>query len=255
MVLVFFKTATSAIAGILAISSARNVLETALISSSPYPLPKSSSPIGSPLLQKYTRVDPHENVILSIDESMTSKEIVEDLNRMKRGDLLKLFALCNAPQKRKEVCGSYDGTLLNNNIVLTAVSGFISNNLFGRNHGLWNGKTFGWNGIGVNRFSSTRQPKKVDGNNEPLAVENEHHFDFKISPSERFKGKAVSLNYEKYQPMLSPWKSMKDEVRVLRRRSKRRSKEGILLGIGSMGWSGSFWNCTPFCLVEVKKDI
>jgi len=255
MVLVFVKTATSAIAGILAISTARNVLETALISSLPYPLPKSSSPVGSPLLQKYTRVDPHENVVLSIDERMPSKEIVVDLNRMKRGDLLKLFALCDAPQNRKEVCGSYDGTMLNNNIVLTAVSGFITNYLLGRNHGLWNGKSFGLNGIGVNRFLSTQQPKNVDSSNEPLAVENEHHFDFKISPSERFEGKAVSIIYEKYQPMLSPWKSMKDEVRILRRRSKRRSREGILLGLGSMGWSGSFWNSAPFCLVEVKKDI
>jgi hypothetical protein len=42
------------------------------------------------------------------------------LKQMKRKELLALFLLCDAPEAEKDVIGSWDGTLLNNNSVLVS---------------------------------------------------------------------------------------------------------------------------------------
>ena len=124
------------------------------------------------------------------------------------------------------------------------MSGFITNQLFGRNHGKWCGKQFGLKEkeeqVGINRFFSKTQSGKV---------ETEHLFDYSISPS-RFGGKSLVLKYENHQGMLSPWKSMVDEVRVLRPLSD--DGDIVVIGMGSMAWSGSYFNSQPFCLIKRK---
>jgi len=157
--------------------------------------------------------------------------------------------------------------------------------------------------IGINRFYSTRtknNDEDQDGIN--VDIELEHSFAISIAPSSLRRRrrrvdddddgnndddddskKSIMLNYSPYQGILSPWKTMVDELRVLRppppplntsksRKDKSTSTSstrnkgnnnnndddsdddeddrGILLCVGSMAWSGGYWNGTPFLLVQ-----
>lgn len=108
--------------------------------------------------------------------------------------------------------------------------------------------------VGENRFSDKNMNSKT-------ILHQQHPFDYFISES-KLKGRGILLDYSRYQGILSPWKSMKDEVRILRRlRNVISEKDNcdnndveeitILLGVGSMAWSGGFLNCQPFCLVRL----
>lgn len=88
----------------------------------------------------------------------------------------------------------------------------------------------------------------------------EHSFDYTITststkPSlfsdESTKISSIQLKYEKYQSPLSLWRTMVDEVRLLKVPIIEDDEEKfdlILLGMGSMAWSGGMYNCQPFCL-------
>jgi len=80
-------------------------------------------------------------------------------------------------------------------------------------------------------------------------IEEDHSFDIckassKIVPAKQ----AFVLTYAPYHPRLSLWHSMRDEMLVVRRPETRNGKGTVFLGLGSMGWSGGYLNCSPFCL-------
>ena len=102
---------------------------------------------------------------------------------------------------------------------------------------------------GINRFQS-----KVNS-----SIKNEHTFDYSIKES-KIAGKGILLDYTNYQGFLSPWRSMKDEIRIIRSPTNNVDKKndydfGIILGMGSIGWSGAFLNCQPFCLLQNNSTI
>jgi hypothetical protein len=168
------------------------------------------------------------------------EEGVKFLESLSRKELLQIFLQSRQPSNLSEVEGEWNGHLLDNGPVLTPITSFISNQLFGIKNGRkWNGKVFGNSGVGINRFLAGQTTRK------------EHKFDYSIQSSKVDpKGNAVRLIYSKYQPLYSPWNTMSDEVRLLP------GSVDILIGMGCMGWSGGFLNAAPFCLsrAESKKD-
>ena len=131
----------------------------------------------------------------------------------------------------------------------------MTNQLFGKNEP-WNGKTFGASNVGINRFVQT---KKEDSNekNSSTSIRKTHNFAYTIQPS-IFGGSSIQLKYSPYQGNLSLWKTMVDELRIIKvpkgkiERSNQQNNgdntDYILLGMGSMAWSGGMYNCQPFCL-------
>jgi len=101
--------------------------------------------------------------------------------------------------------------------------------------------------IGINRFRSKTNSAKVD---------QEHKFDVKLSQS-KLRGEGCLLDYSLYQEKYSPWKTMVDEVRVLRCNPHDDGRDdcSILLGMGSLGWSGAFLNSQPFCLARCSSEF
>ena len=82
-------------------------------------------------------------------------------------------------------------------------------------------------------------------------TETEHEFDFSILLSRVLKGAdSLGLSYRAYQITLSLWWEMRDELRILRGFDRKKDSE-ILIGFGSMSWSGGHLNSAPFCLIKV----
>lgn len=132
----------------------------------------------------------------------------------------------------------------------TSVSTFMTNELFGRGR-IWNGKTFllrkgdEISGRGINRFV----PKATES--QLGITETQHEFDISVLPSKIWKGvNTITLSYKPYQTTISPWWSMKDELRILRMPNKKKDESGILIGFGCMSWSGGSLNSSPFCLIQ-----
>ena len=81
-------------------------------------------------------------------------------------------------------------------------------------------------------------------------TETEH--DFSILLSRVLKGAdSLALSYRAYQITLSLWWEMRDELRILRGFDRKKDSE-ILIGFGSMSWSGGHLNSAPFCLIKEK---
>jgi hypothetical protein len=144
----------------------------------------------------------------------------------------------------------------------------------------WRGKSFsrlaGGNITGgANRIDVVSRPARRDtGQNASVApVEHNHPFDVGVGPT-RFpspRGRqqtkhrnicsnesgdsgsrdelALILTYRRHQPWYSPWRTMTDELRLLRTSP---SGPTVLLGWGCMAWSGGILNASPFCLY--RKD-
>lgn len=112
----------------------------------------------------------------------------------------------------------------------------MTNRMFGRGRA-WNGKEFRENGVGSNRFH---------GNG---GTEYQHNFDYAIAPSDLSKDPSLILRYSKYQFQLSLWYSMMDEVRIVPVESGQ-----VLIGMGSMTWSGGMLNASPFCLWRIDDN-
>ena len=107
---------------------------------------------------------------------------------------------------------------------------------------------------GINRFDS----KQTSDN---AAVHHEHAFDYSLQPSSRATrdGKpSVRLEYRNYQSRLSLWHSMTDELRIvpLSRvgHNSRRRPPQVMIGLGSMAWSGGVLNASPFCLWREEEQ-
>lgn len=261
MVAIFIKAAASLATGLLGVASLRNMAETYYICSSSTigtttgVATPSNNVNSNSILEEYISMNENINECnVAIPQHKTDRDVIHDLKQMPRRDLIRLFLHCDVPNDLSEVCGDWDGILLNNNYILTSVSNFITNQLFGINYsGGWFGKTFEINkntastGIGENRFLS-----QTDGDSNKN-IQNAHKFEYYKSKS-KLKGNGILLDYSRHQNMLSPWKTMKDEIRVLRRSDINGKNDiTILLGVGSMAWSGGFLNCQPFCLICSKE--
>lgn len=118
----------------------------------------------------------------------------------------------------------------------------------------------------MNRFQKCSKTKNSSSSNDNHHYER-HLFDYSQSTSRLQPHKqSIILDYQRYQHFLSPWKTMKDEIRVLkpttsnRRRNMKimrrdiQEEPAIMIGFGSMGWSGGKWNCQPFCLIQVMEE-
>ena len=176
---------------------------------------------------------------LSVMDNVSSQEkVLERIQSMPRNELLELFLSSDPPTSLESINGEWNGILLNNNIVLTTVTNFLTNGLFGMGR-KWNGKAFYKGQQGTNRFHS-----KAD----PSTIQTEHQFDFSIAPSrlDPNKSSSVMLIYSKYQNLFSLWKTMVDELRVLKLPGD--SSVEVMICMGCMGWSGGMLNASPFCL-------
>jgi hypothetical protein len=164
---------------------------------------------------------------------------VNHLQSLKRKELVDLFCSSSAPSDLSEISGEWNGYLLENNgIIMTMSSTIMTHVLFSMGR-RWNGKAFAPEGKGINRFLS----KKGD------ATDSEHSFDISIQKSIIQCGKeSVMLQYTNYQTPVSLWRTMVDEVRFLPGSTE------VLIGFGSMAWSGGMLNSAPFCLWRANPD-
>lgn len=214
----------------------------------------------------------HEPTIEEIPD-LNTDDTIKYMKKLSRKELITLFLTLDAPSIEK-VHGDWNGCLLdNNNWIMTKTSNFFTHSLFAKRIKgkksiiprkekiLWNGKSFGDNLVGINRFFIIDKSSSI--NNYEQREENKeyyqnHKFDYKISPSPFFKGnKSLELIYKNHQANpLSLWKSMKDELRVVKAiRDEKLAKTTILLlGMGSMKWSGGMYNAAPFCLWKSIED-
>ena len=127
---------------------------------------------------------------------------------------------------------------------------FLTNGLFGKGR-KWNGKAFRANKKGINRFHSSKQ--------DNIGTDYQHEFDYSTEPSRigTLQESSISLCYSKYQFPLSLWHSMRDELRCVPMRtgsSNGDDRVQVLIGFGSMTWSGGTLNASPFCLWRAKND-
>lgn len=187
-------------------------------------------------------------------ESNTNvRAVVQNLQAMNRKDLLRVYQSCECPDF--DVTGEWDGKLLENGLVMTKIASFVTNRLFGGGNN-WNGKYFGNNSVGGNRFVS--QERDVGGIvNDEMArniIVKDHSFDYALLPSPIDRGKnSLVIKYARYHSSFSLFNSMVDELRVLKYPDSK-GNGAILIGLGSMAWSGGKLNCSPFCLMRTEKD-
>jgi hypothetical protein len=169
----------------------------------------------------------------SIFPELSSPEVaVEKLRSLKRKELVQIFAASRVPSDLSEIEGEWNGCLLDNN-GLTTISSILTHQLFGLRVGRnWNGKAFRGNREGINRFTTKEG-----------AGATEHAFEYSLQDSNIIgDSQSVRIDYWDYQSLFSLWKTMRDEVRFIP------GDVEVLLGMGSMGWSGGSRNCAPFCL-------
>lgn len=108
----------------------------------------------------------------------------------------------------------------------------------------------------IRRRKKTSKTASTTSTTVILKTEKEHVFQYKIGPSRLYPHESsIYLDYMKSQSKLSPWKGMKDEIRILPRSPNQNSmnKYDILIGLGSLSWSGGIYNCSPFCLYRKCK--
>eukprot|EP00814_Leptocylindrus_danicus_P008043 CAMPEP_0116013582 /NCGR_PEP_ID=MMETSP0321-20121206/5807_1 /TAXON_ID=163516 /ORGANISM="Leptocylindrus danicus var. danicus, Strain B650" /LENGTH=234 /DNA_ID=CAMNT_0003483149 /DNA_START=63 /DNA_END=767 /DNA_ORIENTATION=- len=174
----------------------------------------------------------------------TQEESLSILQSLNRKDLLFLYRLCAAPSSTDLYAGKvWDGFLLNNNsLVMTQITAFITNQLFGKGS-KWKGKSFDaatgdCNGTGKNQFI---QPTTE-------CVEAMHAFEYDSKGVSAIDGKqSMMLRYSSFHPFISPWHTMVDELRVLREPDED-GEGAIMLCLGYMAWSGGCLNSSPFYL-------
>ena len=266
---VVLQAAAAAAAAILAGSSGLNMYQTYQLSSyldadrrGTLPRPPSSPP--SATLAEYlppaAAAGYRRPLVALAPPEKSVDDVLRDLRSMSRSELLNLFLRCPAPRDAAAAAGEWDGTLLDNGgIVMSSASALLTDAAFGRGRS-WAGKSIGVRGSGVrdvggiNRFRP-RRPEEDRAAAE--GTEAEHRFDCSVRPSRIDPGsESLLLEYRDYQGALSPWRGMRDELRVLRLSDGRRKRGGggsVLIGMGCMDWSGAFWrdgfmNCAPFCL-------
>lgn len=141
----------------------------------------------------------------------------------------------------------------------------------------WNGKRFdGVQMKGINRFvpfsetsdASFNQQTQILSSEGIVSVDDEtakitttvveqHPFDISINPSSVQQNKqSVVIRYGQYQSIVSLWKTMVDEIRILplsvildeTTLPSAATDIEVMIGLGCMKWSGGMLNASPFCL-------
>ncbi|GMI34299.1 hypothetical protein TeGR_g13079 [Tetraparma gracilis] len=115
----------------------------------------------------------------------------------------------------------FEGTLLRCRPLMSACSRFVTHVLWSGGRGRWLGKSIGAGGGGENVFTG--------GRGRPFAVREEER---EVIFSYRAQGGGLV------------WGSMTDRVRQV---------DGVLLGMGTLAWSGGMLNAAPFVLRAVNK--
>ncbi len=110
------KIAASMAVGAVTFASIRNMAETIYISSTCSDPSSTLALPSSSILSTYLSIDDSGKRIVSVPDSKSTDDIIDDLRVMERKDLLKLFLHCDAPDGTTE--GDFDGILLNNNAIL-----------------------------------------------------------------------------------------------------------------------------------------
>jgi hypothetical protein len=171
----------------------------------------------------------------------SSSDMVKHLQSLNRQELLELFKASEVPADLSDIEGEWDGVLLENNgILMTKVSNIMTNGLFALGSGRrWAGKRFGKNGeSGINRFFN----KNTNSHDTKI------NFDVSIQESSLHAGNpCIRLRYFDRQSLVSPWKTMVDELRIVP------GYDDVLLGMGAMAWSGGSANSAPFCLHRMPE--
>jgi hypothetical protein len=212
-----------ATAAVLAMASGRNMLQTYRVFSS-------------------TGCTSADAELIDTDGLVDKDRVLEKLQAMPRHELLRLFLVSQHPTDLEAIQGEWNGILLSNNIILTSITNFLSNGLFGWGR-KWNGKTFAGDQQGMNRFCSRKTPG---------VIEEAHRFDYSLAFSSLDReAQSVRLLYAYYQNPLSLWKTMRDEVRWMK--LPHDCQIEVLIGMGCMAWSGRALNSSPFCLWRPKK--
>lgn len=143
---------------------------------------------------------------------------------------------------------------------------FLTDRLFGMGR-KWNGKQFGKDPSspqqGINRFfpRGHRRPKGDRATTTTPPQETtitKHTFDMKILPSKLgAREMSLVLDYSRHQFPLSPWRTMMDEIRVVRVGEGGGADEDarVLIGLGYMAWSGGKLNSSPFLLYRKEGEV
>eukprot|EP00980_Cylindrotheca_fusiformis_P004033 scaffold880_cov132-Cylindrotheca_fusiformis.AAC.29 len=170
-----------------------------------------------------------------------SSDVAKHLELLNRKELLQLFTLCDVPTDLSVIEGEWDGKLLENNgLLMTKVSAFMTHGLFALGSSRqWAGKRFGVEN-GSNRFFN----QKTDSYDTDIC------FDASIQESSLQTGNpCVRLSYYNHQSPFSLWKTMVDELRIIP------GCDDVLLGMGSMAWSGGSKNAAPFYLHRITEKF
>lgn len=212
MIIQVAKVAISAVAVCIAGSCGRNMLQTNHI-------------------KQMNSGEDIQSLLASIDDA---EDPVTQIQALKRDETFKLFLSGEVPSDLSELQGDWEGFLLENNGgIMTKVSNLMTNHLFvpGFNR-CWAGKQFAGN-VGSNRIYDAKK----------AMYKQKSFFDVSIQDSFVQSGKSsVILKYSKHHSAISLWKTMTDEVRFLP------GNKNILIGLGSMAWSGGSANFAPFVL-------
>lgn len=169
-------------------------------------------------------------------------EALDDLLSMSKRQLVEAFMQCEEPSPSDLYGCVYDGFLLENGPVLSPVTSFITNRLFGGGD-RWLGKSYSEKSEGMNRFKPNGKAEYLD-----------RTFTYKSKQS-GFPSTTSRSLFNLYRPHCSRaspfWGGMVDEIRVIPIKGERKSS--MLLGMGYFTWSGGMLNSAPFCLVK-KED-
>ena len=131
MVAIGFTAAAAIIPVLLTFSSVRNIAETIYITNNVSNVvsawntnskmrPSSES---AAIFQQYLKTDgsgEQVGMTIHVPREKSSKEIVDDLSKMNKKELIALFLLCDAPEELALVEGSWDASLLDNNPILVS---------------------------------------------------------------------------------------------------------------------------------------
>jgi hypothetical protein len=117
------------------------------------------------------------------------------------------------------------------------VTAVITHKLFGRGRE-WKGKVIRDDWTGINRFAGAHG-----------AIETAHEFQYQIGTSQLDGTPSLQHDYTPFHGfVLSPWRSMKDELRWVDCSSGK-----VMIGIGHFGWSGGVLNSSPFLLYTLSS--
>ncbi len=128
MITVYLGVASAAT--VLALSSIRNVVQTMHLINNKCTITSPDSGAGAGAATRIGPLDKSDEIFqqyinpscskLNIPTSKTTEDILQDLQHMRRRDLLKLYILCDAPEETKRIKGLWQGILLDNNPVLVS---------------------------------------------------------------------------------------------------------------------------------------